>query len=203
MNEEMKDTKMPKIKREQLMSLEAYHKARPQMREQVIKMRKIRTISLGEHLNLIFENEFLMQYQIQEMLRVEKTYTDEGIHDELDAYNPLIPDGSNFKATMMLEYPNEADRKIALGKMVGIEHKMFIEIEGQTRVYGIADEDLERSTADKTSAVHFIRFELTSDMKRALQAGAQMMVGCEHTEYPMHVEMLEPETLASLLTDLS
>ena len=194
---------MSKLTHEHLMTLEAYHKSRPQIRAQAIEMRKLRTVTLGEHLTLIFENEFLMKYQIQEMLRVEKVFTEEGMQDELDAYNPLIPDGSNFKATMMLEYPNEADRKIALSKLVNIEHKMFIQVEGQPRVYAIADEDLERSTEHKTSAVHFLRFELSTDMKKALQAGAQMMVGCEHPEYPMHIENLPEETLASFLTDLS
>ena len=194
---------MSKLTHEHLMTLEAYHKARPQIRSQAIAMRKLRTVSLGEHLTLIFENEFLMKYQIQEMLRVEKVFTEEGMQDELDAYNPLIPDGSNFKATMMLEYPNEADRKIALSKLVNIEHKMFVQVEGQPRVYAIADEDLERSTEHKTSAVHFLRFELNQDMKKALQAGAQMMVGCDHLEYPMHIENLPEETLASLLTDLT
>ena len=199
----MKEIEMTKLNRDQLMTLEAYHKARPQIRAQAIELRRLRTVALGEHLNMIFENEFLMRYQIQEMLRVEKVFTEEGMQDELDAYNPLIPDGSNFKVTMMLEYPNEADRKIALAKLVNIEHKMFIQVEGQARVYAIADEDLERSTAFKTSAVHFLRFELTSDMKKALQAGAQMMVGCDHPEYPMHLETLPEETLASFLTDLS
>jgi hypothetical protein len=194
---------MSKLTHEDLMTLEAYHKSRPQIRAQAIEMRKLRTVTLGEHLTLIFENEFLMKYQIQEMLRVEKVFTEEGMQDELDAYNPLIPDGSNFKATMMLEYPNEADRKIALSKLVNIEHKMFIQVEGQPRVYAIADEDLERSTEHKTSAVHFLRFELSTDMKKALQAGAQMMVGCDHPEYPMHIEHLPEETLASFLTDLS
>ena len=194
---------MSKLTHAHLLTLEAYHKARPQIRAQAIEMRKLRTVALGEHLNLIFENEFLMKYQIQEMLRVEKVFTEEGMQDELDAYNPLIPDGSNFKATMMLEYPNEADRKIALGKLVNIEHKMFVQVEGQARVYAIADEDLERSTEHKTSAVHFLRFELSIDMKKALQAGAQMMVGCDHPEYPMHIEHLPEETLASFLTDLS
>jgi len=194
---------MPKLTHTDLLTLESYHKARPQIRAQAIEMRKLRTVALGEHLTLIFENEFLMKYQIQEMLRVEKVFTEEGMQDELDAYNPLIPDGSNFKATMMLEYPNEADRKIALGKLVNIEHKMFVQVEGQARVYAIADEDLERSTEHKTSAVHFLRFELSIDMKKALQAGAQMMVGCDHPEYPMHIEHLPAETLASFLTDLS
>ena len=191
------------ITRDSLLSLEAYHKERPAFREKAIQERRLRTVHLGDHVTMIFENEFLMRYQIQEMLRVEKTFEEEGIEDELNAYNPLVPSGSDFKATMMIEYPNEADRKIALAKLVGIEHKIFIEVEGQPRVYAVADEDLERSTADKTSAVHFMRFDLTSDMKRALKAGAQMMVGCDHKGYPMHVETLPSETLASLVSDLS
>ena len=143
-----------------------------------------------------------MRYQIQEMLRVEKTFEDEGIQDELDAYNPMVPGGSDFKVTMMIEYPNEADRRVALAKLVGVEDQIFIEIEGQPRVYAIADEDLERATTEKASAVHFLRIPLTPAMKDALKAGAQMMVGCDHKGYPMHVETLPHETLASLATDL-
>jgi hypothetical protein len=194
---------MSKITRESLMTLEAYHKARPEMRKQAIEERRKRSVRLGEHLNLLFESELLMRYQVQEMLRVEKIFDEEGIQDELGAYNPLVPDGSNFKATMMLEYPNEADRRIALAKLLGIEHKMFIQVEGQPRVYAIANEDLERTTADKTSSVHFMRFELTPEMKKSLKAGAQMMVGCDHKEYPMHVETLPDDTLASLVNDLT
>jgi Protein of unknown function (DUF3501) len=194
---------MATITRDSLLSLEAYHKERPAFREKAIQERRLRTVHLGDHVTIIFENEFLMRYQIQEMLRVEKTFEEEGIEDELNAYNPLVPGGSDFKATMMIEYPNEADRKVALAKLVGIEHQIFIEVEGQPRVYAIADEDLERSTADKTSAVHFMRFDLSSDMKRALKAGAQLMVGCDHKGYPMHVETLPLETLASLVSDLS
>ena len=193
---------MGKITRDSLLSLEAYHKARPEMRARAIAERKLRTVHLGEHLTLIFENEFLMLYQIQEMLRVEKTFEDEGIQDELDAYNPMVPSGSDFKVTMMIEYPNEADRRVALAKLVGVEDQIFIEVEGQPRVYAIADEDLERATTEKTSAVHFLRIPLTPAMKDALKAGAQMMVGCDHKGYPMHVETLPHETLASLVTDL-
>jgi uncharacterized protein YggL (DUF469 family) len=194
---------MTKIKRESLMTLEAYHKARPEMRKQAMQVRKIRTVHLGEHLTIIFENEFLMRYQIQEMLRVEKIFDDEGIIDEIEAYDPLVPDGSNFKATMMLEYTNEAERKVALGKLLGIEDKVFVEVEGQPRVYAIADEDLDRSTATKTSSVHFLRFELTDAMKSALKNGAQLRVGCDHKEYPMHVDTVPAATLASLVSDLS
>ncbi len=194
---------MSKISRESLMTLEAYHKARPEMRKQAIEERRKRSVRLGEYLNLLFESELLMRYQIQEMLRVEKIFDEEGIQDELGAYNPLVPDGSNFKATMMLEYPNEAERRLALAKLLGIEHKMFIQVEGQPRVYAIANEDLDRTTADKTSSVHFMRFELTPEMKKSLKAGAQMMVGCDHKEYPMHVETLPDDTLASLVNDLT
>jgi hypothetical protein len=194
---------MSKITRESLMTLEAYHKARPEMRQQAIEERRKRSVRLGEHLNLLFENELLMRYQVQEMLRVEKIFDDEGIQDELGAYNPLVPDGSNFKATMMLEYPNESERRLALSKLLGVEHKMFVQVEGQPRVYAIANEDLERTTADKTSSVHFMRFELTPEMKKSLKTGAQMMVGCDHKEYPMHVETLPDDTLASLVNDLT
>jgi hypothetical protein len=172
------------------------------MRQRAIAERKLRTVHLGEHITLIFENEFLMRYQIQEMLRVEKTFEEDGIQDELDAYNPMVPGGSDFKVTMMIEYPNEADRRVALSKLVGVEDRIFIEVEGQARVYALADEDLERTTSEKTSAVHFLRIPVAASMKQALKAGAQMMVGCDHKGYPMHVETLPHETLASLVKDL-
>jgi hypothetical protein len=194
---------MSKITRESLMSLEAYHKARPEFRKRVIEERRTRTVHLGDHLTIIFESELLMRYQIQEMLRVEKIFEDEGIRDEIEAYDPLVPDGSNFKATMMIEYTNEADRKIALAKLIGVEDRVFVQVEGQARVYAIADEDLDRSTDTKTSAVHFLRFELTDEMKKSLKGGAQLMVGCDHKEYPMHVDSLPDATLASLVSDLS
>ena len=194
---------MAHIKRESLLTLEAYHKARPEIRKQAIAERKIRSVKLGEHITIIFENELLMRYQIQEMLRVEKIFDEECIQDEIDAYDPLIPDGSNFKATMMIEYSNEADRKIALAKLLGVEDRIFVQVEGQPRVYAIADEDLERATATKTSSVHFLRFELTPQMKTSLKNGAQLMVGCDHKEYPMHIPAVPDETLASLIKDLS
>jgi len=194
---------MSKITRESLMSLETYHKARPEFRKRVIEERRTRTVHLGDHLTIIFESELLMRYQIQEMLRVEKIFEDEGIRDEIEAYDPLVPDGSNFKATMMIEYTNEADRKIALAKLIGVEDRVFVQVEGQARVYAIADEDLDRSTDTKTSAVHFLRFELTDEMKKSLKSGAQLMVGCDHKEYPMHVDSLPDATLASLVSDLS
>ena len=190
------------IERNSLMTLEAYAKARPALRAEIIKHKKIRNVQLGNHLSLLFEDEQTLRYQVQEMLRVEKIYEEEGIQSELDAYNPLVPDGSNFKATMLIEYANEVERKVALAKLIGIEDRLFIQVEGQDRVYAIADEDLDRENSEKTSAVHFVRFELTEAMKRALKSGAQMMLGCDHPNYPAHLEELPQDTLASLLSDL-
>lgn len=191
------------ITRDSLMTLETYAKARAALREEVIEHKKLRRVKLGNHLTLLFEDETTLRYQVQEMLRIEKIFDEEGIQSELDAYNPLVPDGSNFKATMLIEYDNEIERKAALAKLIGIEDRLFIQVEGQARVYAIADEDLERENADKTSAVHFVRFELSQAMKNALKGGAQMMLGCDHVNYPAHLEELPQETLAALLRDLN
>ena len=191
------------ISRESLMTLEAYSKQRPEFRKQVMEHKKHRTVHLGNHVTLLFEDEMTLRYQVQEMLRIEKIFEEEGIQSELDAYNPLCPDGSNFKATMLIEYSNVADRKAALAKLIGIEDRLFIQVEGKGRVYAIADEDLDRENEEKTSAVHFVRFELTPEMKAALKGGAQMMVGCDHPNYPAHIEELPQETLSALLKDLS
>ena len=190
------------IKRDSLLTLEAYAKARPTMRAEVIQHKKIRNVQLGNHMSLLFEDETTLRYQVQEMLRIEKIYEEEGIQSELDVYNSLVPDGSNLKATMLIEYTNETDRKAALAKLIGVEDRVFIQVEGQDRVYAIADEDMDRENEEKTSAVHFVRFELTPAMKNALKSGAQMMVGCDHPNYPAHLEELPQETLASLLQDL-
>ncbi len=191
------------ITRESLMGLETYAKTRIEFRKQVMEHKKNRSVYLGNHVTLLFEDEITLRYQVQEMLRIEKIFEEEGIQSELDAYNPLCPEGSNFKATMLIEYGNIAERKVALAKLIGIEDRLFIQVEGQPRVYAIADEDLERETAEKTSAVHFVRFELTPEMKSALKSGAQMMVGCDHPNYPVHLEELPQETLSALLKDLS
>ena len=191
------------ISRDSLMGLETYAKKRNEFRKEVIEHKKLRKVLLGNHVSLLFEDEMTLRYQVQEMLRIEKIFEEEGIQSELDAYNPLGPDGSNFKATMLIEYGNVAERKVALAKLIGIEDRLFIQVEGQSRVYAIADEDLERETEEKTSAVHFVRFELTPDMKAALKSGAQMMVGCDHPNYPIHLEELPQDTLAALLKDLS
>lgn len=191
------------LTRDKLMTLEAYAKARPALRAETIQHKKIRSVQLGNHVTLLFEDEMTVRYQVQEMLRIEKIFEEEGIQSELDAYTPLIPDGSNFKATMLIEYANEIERKAALAKLIGIEDRLFIQVEGQPRVYAIADEDLDRENDEKTSAVHFVRFELSSAMKDALKGGAQMMIGCDHPNYPVHLEELPGETLASLVKDLS
>ncbi|HYD60004.1 MAG TPA: DUF3501 family protein [Noviherbaspirillum sp.] len=190
------------LTRDQLLTLEAYAKARPALRAEIIRHKKVRSVQLGNHMTLLFEDEQTVRYQVQEMLRIERIFEEDGIQSELDAYNPLIPDGNNFKATMLIEYANEADRRAALAKLIGVEDHLFIQVEGQPRVYAIADEDLDRENEEKTSAVHFARFELTPDMKNALKGGAQMMVGCDHPNYPAHLEELPAETLASLVKDL-
>jgi len=191
------------ISAESLLTLEAYAKQRPTIRADIIKHKKTRSVQLGNHVTLLFEDEKTIRYQVQEMLRIEKIFEEEGIQSELDAYNPLVPDGSNFKATMLIEYGNEVERRAALAKLIGIEDRLFVEVEGQPRVYAIADEDLDRENDEKTSAVHFVRFELTAKMKDVLKGGAQMMLGCDHPNYPAHIEELPQETLASLISDLS
>jgi hypothetical protein len=184
-----------------LMSLEAYTKYRKANKPAVIAHRKLRSVTLGEHINLQFESETTIRYQIQEMLRIEKVFEEEGILQEIEAYAPLVPDGSNWKATMMIEYPDVNERKRELARLIGVEDHMFVEVEGQPRVYAIADEDLDRENDEKTSAVHFVRFELTPAMCAAVKAGASVKMGCDHTNYPAHISMA-PETLASLAADL-
>ena len=190
-----------KITPETLMSLEAYTKWRKVHKPEVIAHRKLRSVQLGEHINLQFESETTIRYQIQEMLRIEKVFEEEGILQEIEAYAPLVPDGSNWKATMMIEYVDINERKRELAKLIGVEDRMFVEVEGHGRVYAIADEDLDRETDEKTSAVHFVRFELTPAMCAAVKAGAGVKLGCDHTHYPSHIE-IAADTLASLAGDL-
>ena len=185
-----------------LMGLEAYSKFRKTHKAEVIAHRKLRSVALGEHITLQFESETTIRYQIQEMLRIEKIFEEEGILQEIDAYAPLLPDGSNWKATMLIEYPDVNERKRELARLIGVEDRMFVEVEGQPRVYAIADEDLDRENDEKTSAVHFVRFELTSAMCAAVKAGAGVKLGCDHTNYPAHMA-IGPETLASLAGDLT
>lgn len=193
---------MTTIARDSLLTLEAYSKQRPALRAEIIAHKKNRTVAVGEHVTLLFEDEKTVRYQVQEMLRIEKIFEEEGIDSELGAYNPLVPDGSNFKATMLIEYESEIERHRALAKLKGIEDRMFVAVEGQPRVFAIADEDLERENAEKTSAVHFVRFELTPPMKSLLKSGAQLKIGCDHPEYLAQIDELAPETLAALLRDL-
>jgi Protein of unknown function (DUF3501) len=189
-----------KITRESLMTLEAYHKYRKEHKADVIAHRRLRSVHLGEHINLQFESEMTLRYQIQEMLRIEKMFDEEGILQELEVYAPLMPDGSNWKATMLIEYPDVNERKRELTRLIGVEDRMFIEVEGYERVYAIADEDLDRENDEKTSAVHFVRFEFTPTMVAALKAGGAAKLGCDHTNYPAHTT-ISPETLASLVGD--
>jgi hypothetical protein len=189
------------ITRDSLMTLEAYAKYRKAHKPDIIAHRKLRSVQLGEHINLQFESETTIRYQIQEMLRIEKVFEEEGIDQEIEAYAPLVPDGSNWKATMMIEYPDINERRRELARLIGVEDRMFIEIEGQPRVYAIADEDLDRENDEKTSAVHFVRFELSPAMRAAVKAGAAAKLGCDHTNYPAHVT-IAAETLASLAGDL-
>jgi hypothetical protein len=189
------------ITRDSLMTLEAYAKYRKAHKPDIIAHRKLRSVQLGEHINLQFESETTIRYQIQEMLRIEKVFEEEGIDQEIEAYAPLVPDGSNWKATMMIEYPDINERRRELARLIGVEDRMFIEIEGQPRVYAIADEDLDRENDEKTSAVHFVRFELNPAMCAAVKAGAAAKLGCDHTNYPAHVT-IAAETLASLAGDL-
>ena len=189
------------ITADSLMGLEAYSKFRKLHKADVIAHRKLRSVLLGEHINLQFESETTIRYQIQEMLRIEKIFEEEGIQQEIEAYAPLMPDGSNWKATMLIEYPDVNERKRELARLIGVEDRMFVEVEGQARVYAIADEDLDRENGEKTSAVHFVRFELTPPMCAAVKAGASVKLGCDHTHYPAH-GMIAPETLASLAGDL-
>ena len=174
------------ITAESLMSLEAYTKWRKVHKPDIIAHRKLRSVQLGDHVNLQFESETTIRYQIQEMLRIEKIFEEEGIQQEIDAYAPLMPDGSNWKATMLIEYPDVNERKRELARLIGVEDRMFIEVEGHARVYAIADEDLDRENDEKTSAVHFVRFEFDAATKAALKAGASAKLGCDHTNYPAH-----------------
>jgi hypothetical protein len=190
-----------KITAGSLMSLEAYSKYRKDNKAAIMAHRRLRSVRLGEHINLQFESETSIRYQIQEMLRIEKIFEEEGIEQEIEAYAPLVPDGSNWKATVMLEYPDVNERKRELARLIGVEDRLFVEVEGHPRVYAIADEDMDRENEEKTSAVHFARFELTPAMCAAVKAGAGVKLGCDHTHYPAHVA-IAAETLASLASDL-
>ena len=193
---------MGAITAESLMSLEQYAKTRREFRDRVLAHKKNRTVQLGEHVTLVFEDELTMRYQIQEMLRVERIFEEAGIRDELDAYNPMVPDGSNWKATMLIEYPEIEERRRALSQLIGVEDRVWIKVAGQPRIHAIADEDLDRENEDKTSAVHFLRFELSGPMKRALKGGGVLSVGVDHPNYSATIDQAAAGTTASLLKDL-
>ena len=192
---------MTAIARDSLLTLEAYAKVRVQMRTRVLEEKVLRRIFLGEHVLLLFENELLIRYQIQEMLRIEKTFEEEGIQAELDAYNPLIPDGSNLKATMQIEYPNETERRGRLAQLRGIERRVWVALAGFPPVYAIADEDLPRENDEKTSAVHFLRFEFSPAMIAAAKAGAAISMGIDHPHYQATVDPLPDAARESLAAD--
>ncbi|MPZ42562.1 MAG: DUF3501 family protein [Betaproteobacteria bacterium] len=194
---------MGKITRESLMTLEAYAGARTEFRNKVLAHKKHRTVAIGPNVTLVFEDELTMRYQIQEMLRAERIFEADGIQDELDAYNPLVPDGSNWKATMLLEYPEVEERRRMLARLIGIEDRVWVRAEGSSAVYAIADEDLERENEDKTSSVHFLRFDLTPEMIARLRAGAALSLGIDHPNYQHPIAEVDAATRASLVADLA
>ena len=191
------------ITRDSLMTLEAYARARDEFRARVMSHKKNRRVHLGKNVTLIFEDELTIRYQIQEMLRAEKIFDEEGIQDELKAYVPLVPDGSNWKATMMIEYPDPEERAARLGELMGIEDRVWVRVNGLEPVYAIADEDLERETEEKTSSVHFLRFELDAGMTASLRQGAALSMGVHHPGYQALVDPVPLPVRDSLLNDIN
>lgn len=190
------------IKRESLLSLEAYARERASFRAKVIEHKKHRSVALGEHVMLQFEDELLIRYQIQEMLRLERIFEEDGIRHELETYNPLVPDGGNWKATMFVEFTDVDERRRMLEALKGIEHRVWVQVDGADRVYAIADEDLERENEAKTSAVHFLRFEIPAAARERLRAGARLVLGVDHPQYEASSEV-DAEQRASLVQDLA
>ena len=186
-----------------LMSLEQYARGRAEFRPKVLAHKRDRTIQCGPNATWCFEDRLTVQYQVQEMLRIERIFEPEGIQSELDAYNPLIPDGSNWKATLLIEFPDTEERREALARLKGIEGRCWMQVQGHARVQAIADEDLERENEDKTSAVHFMRFELAPAMVAAAKAGAAVSLGMDHAEYRHAVVPLPEASRASLVRDLA
>ncbi len=191
------------IRRDSLLSLEAYARQRGELRANVIEHKKSRTVRLGEHVTLLFEDELTIRYQVQEMLRIERIFEDDGIQHELDTYNPLVPDGTNWKATMLVEYPDADERRRMLAKLKGVERKVWVGAEGFERVYAIADEDLERENEEKTSSVHFLRFELPDALRARLKQGAALSVGVDHAEYRAALDPVPDAVRAALAKDLA
>ena len=191
------------ITRDSLMSLEAYDKHRKTHKAERIAHRRLRSVHLGEHLNLQFEDEQTVRVQIQEMLRIEKIFDEEGIQAEIDAYSALVPDGTNWKATMLIEYEDVEERRRALASLRGIEDSVWVEVAGSPRVYAIADEDLPRENDVKTSAVHFLRFELSQSMTASLRSGASLAIGVDHPEYRAAIAQVPEATRTALIGDLA
>lgn len=192
---------MNKLTPADLYSLEEYARIRPEFRAKIMAHKKLRQVPIGDHATLYFEDSLLMQYQVQEMLRIERIFEQQGIQEELDVYNPLIPDGMNWKATFMLEYQDVEERKKALAGLIGVEKALWVQVEGHPRVHPIANEDLDRETEDKTSSVHFVRFELTREMVSAAKQGAQISAGIDHPAYQAET-VIEPAIRESLVGDL-
>jgi hypothetical protein len=192
-----------KLTRADLYTLEAYHEKRPELRRQVMAHKARRQIVLGQHVGLYFEDRLTIQYQIQEMLRVERIFAGDAIQEELDAYNPLIPDGDNLKATFMLEYEDVEERRAALARLKGIEECVWLEVEDCGRVFAIADEDLERENEAKTAAVHFLRFQLAPAMITGLKQGAALALGIDHPHYRVEARDIPATTLSALVADLA
>jgi hypothetical protein len=192
-----------KLRPEDLFGLEQYAKQRPEFRPKVIAHKRNRTLQCGPNATWLFEDRLTVQYQVQEMLRIERIFESEGIADELGAYNPLIPDGSNWKATLLIEYPDPDERKVALAGLKGVEDRCWVQVAGHERVFAIADEDLERENDDKTSSVHFLRFELAPAMVAAAKGGAAVNVGIDHVNYRHAVEPVAPAVRDALVADLA
>ena len=194
---------MTRIARASLLTLEAYSKQRKDFRARVIAHKKNRMVHLGEHVTLIFEDELTIRYQVQEMLRIEKTFEKQGIEDELQAYNPLIPDGTNLKATMQIEFEDPTARVRELARLKGIEHRVYVQVDDHARVYAIADEDMERSTEQKTSAVHFLRFEFDPAMISTFRNGSPVAIGVDLPVYDVRVDEIAPEVQSALARDFA
>jgi hypothetical protein len=192
-----------KLRPEDLFSLEQYAKRRAEFRPKVLEHKRARTIQCGPNATWCFEDRLTVQYQVQEMLRIERIFESEGIADELSAYNPLIPDGSNWKATLLIEFPEPEQRRVELAKLKGVEDRCWVQVAGHERVYAIADEDLERENEEKTSSVHFLRFELTPPMVEAAKGGADISIGVDHDAYRHALAPLPKESRESLARDLA
>ncbi len=194
---------MPHIERQSLMTLERYAKERPAFRREAMEHKLRRSVQLGEHLTLQFEDELTIRYQVQEMLRLERIFEEAGIQEELDAYNPLVPDGTNLKATMLIEYPEVDERRRMLERLRGVEDRVWVRVAGLEPVYAIADEDLDRENETKTSSVHFLRFELSEPMRAALKSGAALAIGVDHPEYRAALDPVAAPLRAALVADLA